>query len=114
MISPKYIALLFATLFSGRLHPYKAFIIEIYLFVVSLSSPLSARYQFNVTLVPDNYWLYWNFSRTTEIIKFAVRVKTTGWIGFGLSPNGQMPGSDVIIGWMDETTTHFSVSYIIH
>ena len=57
----------------------------------------------------DSYWLYWNFSKTAEEIKFAVRVKTTGWIGFGLSPNGQMPGSDVVIGWMDGQGTHFNV-----
>ena len=55
-------------------------------------------YQFNAVLVQDYYWLYWN------LISFAVKVQTTGWIGFGfgLSPNGQMPGSDVVIGWVDQ------------
>uniref|UniRef100_A0A1X7UIG5 DOMON domain-containing protein n=1 Tax=Amphimedon queenslandica TaxID=400682 RepID=A0A1X7UIG5_AMPQE len=59
-------------------------------------------YQFNAVLVQDYYWLYWNFSSSTELISFAVKVQTTGWIGFGLSPNGQMPGSDVVIGWVDQ------------
>ena len=59
-------------------------------------------YQFNAVLVQDYYWLYWNFSSSTELISFAVKVQTTGWIGFGISPNGQMPGSDVVIGWVDQ------------
>ena len=62
------------------------------------------KYQFNATLVQDYYWLYWNFSSIKESISFAVRVRTTGWIGFGLSPNGQMPGSDVVIGWIDDSS----------
>ncbi|XP_065897525.1 putative DBH-like monooxygenase protein 2 isoform X2 [Dysidea avara] len=37
----------------------------------------------------------------------AVRVQTTGWIGLGFSPNGQMPGSDVVIGWVDNTGKRF-------
>ena len=73
------------------------------------SNALVSSYQFNITLVEDKYWLYWNFNKATEEIKFAVRVKTTGWIGFGLSPNGQMPGSDVVIGWLDDQGTHFNV-----
>ena len=60
------------------------------------------NYQFNAVLAEDAYWLYWNFSNANEVIKFAVKVKTTGWIGFGLSPNGQMTDSDVVIGWINE------------
>ena len=71
---------------------------------------LASIYPFNVTLVQDTYWLYWNFNHTTQNISFAVRVKTTGWIGFGLSPNGQMPGSDVVIGWVDESNYYFHVT----
>ena len=72
---------------------------------------LSATYPFNVSLVEDEYYLYWNFTKASESIQFAVRVKTTGWIGFGLSPSGQMIGSDVIIGWIDdEGTAYFHVS----
>ncbi|XP_065886142.1 DBH-like monooxygenase protein 1 homolog [Dysidea avara] len=36
----------------------------------------------------------------------AVQVQTTGWIGFGFSPNGGMTGSDVVIGW-----DHYAFSY---
>ena len=60
-------------------------------------------YDFHKTLdSAGKYELYWSFDLEQENISFAVRVQTTGWIGFGLSPNGQMPQSDVVIGWVDE------------
>ena len=75
---------------------------------------LSATYPFKTTLnTEDNgglYELYWTFDNAAETISFAVRVQTTGWVGFGLSPNGQMPNSDVIIGWVDNGQTFFHVS----
>ena len=82
--------------------------------IVICNEDLASIYPFNVTLVEDTYWLYWNFNHTTQNISFAVRVKTTGWIGFGLSPNGQMPGSDVVIGWVDGTNYYFHVTQSIH
>ena len=47
-----------------------------------------------------------------ETISFAVHVNTTGWVGFGLSPNGQMPNSDVVIGWVDRSgSVAFQVNF---
>ena len=65
---------------------------------------LRGDYRFSAT-ADDNgqYEIYWNFDLDTEAISFAVRVNTTGWVGFGLSSNGGMPGSDVVIGWVDHT-----------
>ena len=69
-------------------------------------------YQFSATLREDYYTLYWNFSTDTNRTWFAVEVQTTGWVGFGLSPNGQMPESDVVIGWVDDNDrAYFHVSY---
>ena len=67
------------------------------------TTSLSSKYPFHVTLSTDptyQYDLYWKIDLEEEIIQFAVNVSTTGWVGFGLSPNGQMPGSDVLIGWI--------------
>uniref|UniRef100_A0A8C0GQE9 DOMON domain-containing protein n=1 Tax=Chelonoidis abingdonii TaxID=106734 RepID=A0A8C0GQE9_CHEAB len=33
-----------------------------------------------------------------EIMTFELRVKTTGWVAFGFSPHGELPGSDIVIG----------------
>ena len=71
---------------------------------------LSDKYQFSRQL-HDRYTVYWTYDPMAEEVSFAVFVLTTGWIGFGLSPNGQMPGSDVVIGWVDDGgRSYFNVS----
>lgn len=70
---------------------------------------LEEEYRFSAAL-EDGYKLHWNFDLEQQTIAFAVNVSTTGWVGFGLSPNGQMPQSDVVIGWVDnDGTTSFHV-----
>ena len=77
---------------------------------LSQEQGLSERYQFSRQL-HDRYTLYWTYDPTAEEVSFAVSVQTTGWIGFGLSPTGQMPGSDVVIGWVDDNgDSYFDVS----
>ncbi|CAI8042465.1 DBH-like monooxygenase protein 1 homolog, partial [Geodia barretti] len=65
-----------------------------------------SSYPFKATLnTAENgglYELYWKFDNAKETISFAVRVNATGWVGLGLSPNGQMPNSDVVIGWVTD------------
>ena len=57
------------------------------------------------------YGLHWNFDIAAETIHFTVNVSTGGWVGFGVSPTGQMPGSDVVIGWVaDSGNMYFHVS----
>ena len=77
---------------------------------------LSSKYPFHQVLYDDLgqfYGLYWNYSIAAGTIHFAVNVSTTGWVGFGVSPNGQMPGSDVVIGWVaDDGSTYFHVRLI--
>jgi hypothetical protein len=80
----------------------------------SQSLELSAKYPFTSVLFDDQgqfYELYWNFSIAAGTIHFAVNVSTTGWVGFGVSPNGQMPGSDVVMGWITaDGSNYFHVS----
>ena len=77
---------------------------------------LSSKYTFSSTLsekvgLGDDYKLFWSIDKQAETISFAVMVRTTGWVGFGLSPNGGMVNSDVVIGWVtNEGMTKFSVS----
>ena len=76
---------------------------------------LSSKYPLHKVLFNDLgqfYGLYWNYSITAGTIHFAVNVSTTGWVGFGVSPNRQMPGSDVVIGWVAaDGQTYFHVKY---
>lgn len=52
-----------------------------------------------VLVEPDNYILYWNY--TDSDILFEIHVQSTGWISFGLTPNGEMLYSDIIITWIN-------------
>ena len=75
---------------------------------------LSSSYTFSSTLYDqggDTYVLHWNFNTAERTIAFAVNVSTTGWIGFGISPNGGMVNSDVVIGWVSNGRAYFHVSF---
>nr|XP_039269063.1 DBH-like monooxygenase protein 1 homolog [Styela clava]XP_039269064.1 DBH-like monooxygenase protein 1 homolog [Styela clava] len=65
--------------------------------VESQMSP-SESYTHSATLRSGNILLYWKFNDTH--ITFEVIGQTTGWIGIGLSPNGAMTASDIIVGWV--------------
>ena len=57
----------------------------------------------------DDYILYWDYDNTT--ITFEVHVRTTGWVGFGLSAARNMLGADIVIGWVDDSgEAHLHVS----
>ncbi|XP_068226831.1 DBH-like monooxygenase protein 1 isoform X1 [Palaemon carinicauda] len=64
-----------------------------------------------------NFVLKW--TPRTEDIVFEVHVATTGYVGFGFSPNGGMTGSDVIIGGVDDATSEvylkdrFATGYVV-
>ncbi|KAM9840262.1 DBH-like monooxygenase protein 2 homolog [Aulostomus maculatus] len=55
--------------------------------------------------------LKWGFNDVEGTIKFRLVVNTTGWVGFGLSPNGGMAGSDIIIGGLGPGGSYFSDRY---
>jgi len=61
------------------------------------------------------YLVKWEVNFDTEIIIFDVEVKTTGFVGFGISPQGGMTGADIVIGGVFENgTTYFSVTDCLH
>ena len=63
---------------------------------------LSEQYTYNVQLDSEGrYTMFYSYDEDSSILRIAVLVQTTGWIGLGISPNGQMPGSDVVMGWVD-------------
>ncbi|KAM9354985.1 DBH-like monooxygenase protein 2 homolog [Pholidichthys leucotaenia] len=63
---------------------------------------------FMVYLDKDNLVsLRWGFDDLKEIIKFQLSVNTTGWVGFGFSPNGGMKGADIVIGGLGSDGSYF-------
>jgi hypothetical protein len=68
------------------------------------------QFDFEESIDPNGkYILFWNVNKTH--IVFETHVETKGYIGFGLSPNGKMYPSDVIVGWVKDGVPHFQVEY---
>ena len=61
----------------------------------------------------EHFQVFWKYDDNT--ITFELWVQTLGYVGFGLSPNGGMAGSDMVIGWVqdDEVVLNVSISLII-
>ncbi|XP_074541558.1 DBH-like monooxygenase protein 2 homolog [Halichoeres trimaculatus] len=51
--------------------------------------------------------LEWGFDSQKEYIMFRLTVNTTGWVGFGLSPNGGMAGADIVMGGLGPSGSYF-------
>ena len=65
---------------------------------------LSSEYNHEAYLDPNEmYKLYWSVKDGDKSIHFAVEVKTTGWVGFGISVGltGKMMDADIVIGFVD-------------
>nr|XP_006815112.1 PREDICTED: DBH-like monooxygenase protein 1 homolog [Saccoglossus kowalevskii] len=81
-----------------------------------IATPLVPTEEFTHHAFLDEYGFYklfWKFNQ--EKITFEVHVKTTGYVGFGFSPNGGMPGSDIVIGWMTNNgKTQFTDRHALH
>ena len=67
------------------------------------SNELQKEYTFSKVLSEDRYILHWSFNFHNKSIRFAVNVKTRGWVGFGLSPSGSMEGADIVMGWIKDS-----------
>lgn len=59
---------------------------------------------------PDQYQLFWKIINDDEI-QFEVHCKSTGWVGLGLSTNGGMAGSDIVIGWVKNGKAYLKDCY---
>ncbi|XP_067142874.1 DBH-like monooxygenase protein 1 homolog [Centruroides vittatus] len=55
------------------------------------------------------FHVYWKTD--DDEITFKTVVATTGYVGFGLSPNGGMQGSDIVIGWVQSGEAYFFDCY---
>ncbi|KAH3710540.1 DBH-like monooxygenase protein 1 homolog isoform X2 [Dreissena polymorpha] len=58
-----------------------------------------------------NFVVYWNYN--SSHVTFEVHVKTHGYVGFGLSPNGNMFPADVVVGWVKNGHVFFKDMHTI-
>ncbi|XP_028940812.1 putative DBH-like monooxygenase protein 2 [Antrostomus carolinensis] len=60
--------------------------------------PAPPLLRFSIFLDPSNMvYLRWDHDEQ-ELMTFELQVHTTGWVAFGFSPHGELPGSDIVIG----------------
>eukprot|EP01084_Bolivina_argentea_P124917 221375_1 len=50
---------------------------------------------------PKYFKIYWT-QHDNDTITFGMQVNSTGWVALGISDKGQMPGSDISFGWIDD------------
>ncbi|KAK6306094.1 hypothetical protein J4Q44_G00230190 [Coregonus suidteri] len=60
--------------------------------------------------VDNNVILKWGFREVQGTITFQLTFKTTGFVGFGFSPNGDMAGADIVIGGVGPKANYFKDS----
>ncbi|NWR65023.1 MOXD2 protein, partial [Bucorvus abyssinicus] len=67
--------------------------------------------RFSTFLDPSNMvYLRWDHDNQETMI-FELQVHTTGWVAFGFSPHGELPGSDIVVaGVFPNGSIYFSVS----
>ena len=66
---------------------------------------------FYVTNLDEGFKLYWKYDLEQQTIDFGCNISTNGWFGFGISPDGKMLHSDIVVGWVNsDGTAQFHVS----
>lgn len=60
----------------------------------------------------EDFRILWTI--INQDITFEIQARTLGYVGFGFSPDGNLAGSDIAIGWVDKGQTYFQVSLTIY
>ena len=63
---------------------------------------LLTRYPNFLVLSSNTYELYWKYTAESSRLDIAVRARTTGWVGFGVSERGNMVNADIAVGWVPD------------
>ena len=73
---------------------------------------LLARYPNFLVLSSKTYELYWKYTAGTSRLDIAVRARTTGWVGFGVSERGNMVNADIAVGWGTDREVRLTVRVV--
>ncbi|NWU83354.1 MOXD2 protein, partial [Onychorhynchus coronatus] len=75
------------------------------------SQPSAPLLYFSTFLDPSNMVHHRWDHNDQELMTFEVQIHTIGWVAFGFSPHGELPGSDTMIGGVfPNGSIYFSVS----
>lgn len=72
----------------------------------------TARLRYSRFLDPSNViFLRWDFDLEAEVITFELQVRTSGWVGLGITNRYTSVGSDLVVGGvLPDGNVYFSVS----
>jgi hypothetical protein len=59
------------------------------------------------------YNLHWTPNVQGDSISFALEAKTTGYVALGFSPDGNMVGSEAVIGWINNGVEQFRIKNLV-
>ena len=75
----------------------------ILLLVIILNQSSATFIKYSKLVSSDNTFLFfWSIDEANGLIKFEFDVKTLGWIGVGISPNGLMLNSDMYLTYIQK------------
>lgn len=60
----------------------------------------------------EDFRILWKI--INQDITFEIQARTMGYVGFGFSPDGNIAGSDMAIGWVNRGHTYFQVRFHLH
>ena len=75
------------------------------------AAPTSFYANSKVLVEPDVFVFYWNYTKV-DIVGEVHAKTSTGWISFGLSPNGGMDGADVFVFFRQNGVANFTDRHI--
>ena len=55
------------------------------------------------SLISGHLSMLWKADEESGMMHLILVGKTLGWVGFGLSEHGAIPGSDLVVAWVDST-----------
>ncbi|XP_030375434.1 MOXD1 homolog 2-like [Scaptodrosophila lebanonensis] len=58
----------------------------------------------------EDFRILW--THINQDITFEIQARTMGYVGFGFSADGQLAGTDIAIGWVDDGQTFFQDRYV--
>lgn len=88
----------------------------LFLFATAMHMASAAMQNFDqkypyVTNLDEGFKLYWKYDLEQQTIDFGCNISTNGWFGFGISPDGKMLHSDIVVGWVNsDGSAQFHVS----
>jgi hypothetical protein len=88
----------------------------LFLFATAMHMASAAMQSFDqkypyVTNLDEGFKLYWKYDLEQQTIDFGCNISTNGWFGVGISPDGKMLNSDIVVGWVNsDGSAQFHVS----